>query len=987
VKHLDDSDLLDYIQGRLPPDALARVTAHAESCTACNQQVAEVATVCFQSTHAWRDAERSAALERGPVGQTAALERGPAGQTAALERGPAGQTAPLIVPLPGGDGERLVPGARVDRYIVGSVLGTGGMGVVYAARDPDLGRPVALKLLRTKSAHTTGALQQRLLREAQAMARLSHPNVVSIYDVGLSGNQIFIAMEMIEGGTLRAWLKDKNPDWRAILAAYRQAGEALMAAHAMGIVHRDFKPDNVLIDGNQRVRVADFGLARSSGGSDEADAEVDAATQSPAIAAFDSDGKLTRTGAFIGTPAYMAPEQYLGTRAEAAADQFSFCTSLYEALWKQLPFAGKTILELGRSVVTGEVRRPPRKGPPLWIYRVLARGLHPDPSKRHGSMAELLAALDRDPARARRRWIAGAALLSVVAAVGLVALRQSRANLCGGAAQKLAGIWDAPQREQAHAAFRKSKKPFAEDTFATVTGALDRYVASWSSMFGDACAATRVRGEQSEEVMELRMECLDRRREEVRAVADLLVHADDKMVLHGADAALNLTSLDECRNADALRQVIRPPRDVAARTRVDALREELAKAKARINAGQYPEGRTLAETVVGEALPLGYAPLLGEALYWRGAAELRMGDVKPAATTLLAAANSADAGRDDHVRLTALTSLVYAQGERLRRYTEADTSAALARAALARWGRDDSMESELDDYEALLRRHQGRLKEALELAQHGLELRQKLPHGNEQLIAVSLLNLGEIYREMGNNAQALENAKQALAIDVKRLGALHPDTLKAQQNLGVGLYLAGDLPGAAAAVEKAAAGREALFGPDSQLVAQSLNSLGYVQLRMKQLGRAQPTLEKALAIQLRKDPDAGPVSDTEASLVELYLALGQPDTALPHAQHALAIRQHDGMDTPDLAEALMLLGRVQLAQHQERAAQATLMRALAILEKRAAVVDPEWLPRTRLALADAVVASDRPRARALADQARAFAPLRAEADAWLAAHR
>jgi serine/threonine protein kinase len=224
------------------------------------------------------------------------------------------------------------------------------------------------------------------------MARLSHPNVAAVYEVGLAGDQVFIAMELVDGRTLRRWIAEEKPDQRAIVAAYRQAGQALAAAHAMGIVHRDFKPDNPLIDKNGRVRVLDFGLARASG--DEAPQSTSTGDEATGISA-----KLTRTGALIGTPRYMAPEQHLGEPAGAAADQFSFCVSLYEALWDERPFEGSTVTELGRSVVAGQVRDPRNGSAPRWLYQVLAKGLRPDLAARYPSMDALLAALDRDPCK------------------------------------------------------------------------------------------------------------------------------------------------------------------------------------------------------------------------------------------------------------------------------------------------------------------------------------------------------------------------------------------------------------------------------------------------------------------------------------------------------------------------------------------------------------------------------------------------------------
>src|SRR5258707_610263 len=236
------------------------------------------------------------------------------------------------------------------------------MGVVYAAYDPELDRKVAVKLLRAEADTKSNAraAQARLLREAQAMARLSHPNVISVHDVGALGTQVFIAMEFVEGKTLTRWLKEKPLTPREIVQTFLQAGKGLAAAHAAGLVHRDFKPDNVLIGNDGRIKVLDFGLARAV-----EDVVGDAPTLPPQVVASglstprQLEARLTRSGAFLGTPAYMAPEQLLGKTIDARADQFSFCVALYEALYGERPFAANSIEEVASAVVESKIRPPP----------------------------------------------------------------------------------------------------------------------------------------------------------------------------------------------------------------------------------------------------------------------------------------------------------------------------------------------------------------------------------------------------------------------------------------------------------------------------------------------------------------------------------------------------------------------------------------------------------------------------------------------------
>jgi hypothetical protein len=305
----------------------------------------------------------------------------------------------------------LAPETRVGRYVVKRCLGEGAMGTVYEAVDPDLDRHVALKLLRDR--HDTEDLQARLLHEAKAMARVSHPEVVGVYDIGTFGDQIFLAMELVRGGTVREWLQRTRPSWRDSLGVFMRAGRGLAAAHAAGLVHRDFKPENVLIGDDGRVRVSDFGLARVA--QESAAASLRGGAAAPAVSAW-----RTRTGAMLGTPAYMAPEQWRGDVAGPAADQFSFCVALHEALFGERPFAGDTIKDLHPNVLCGRMRGPPPGvRVPAWVRAAIVRGLQTTPEARHPSMDALLAALER-PSRSGA-FALGIGVAMVLAAGGVVA--------------------------------------------------------------------------------------------------------------------------------------------------------------------------------------------------------------------------------------------------------------------------------------------------------------------------------------------------------------------------------------------------------------------------------------------------------------------------------------------------------------------------------------------------------------------------------------
>jgi hypothetical protein len=310
--------------------------------------------------------------------------------------------------------DRLPPGTRVGRYAVGDVLGAGGMGVVYAATDPELGRAVAVKLVRGDIARGMKAARRRMVREAQAMARVSHPNVIAVHDAGTFGGDVFIAMELVRGQSLRAWLASGVRSVGDILTAYLAAGRGLAAAHAAGLVHRDFKPDNVLVGDDGRVRVTDFGLAHTDG--DDL-SSLDGNTISGDLLP-DDPVDLTMTGAIIGTPPYMAPEQHDGGLVDARSDQFAFCIALYEALYGERPFPGRTRDDIAKAVRSGRIAPPPAGARvPGSLRAILLRGLSLRPGDRFPTMDSLLRALGRDRGRLPRRVAAVAAIALLVVGV------------------------------------------------------------------------------------------------------------------------------------------------------------------------------------------------------------------------------------------------------------------------------------------------------------------------------------------------------------------------------------------------------------------------------------------------------------------------------------------------------------------------------------------------------------------------------------------
>jgi tetratricopeptide (TPR) repeat protein/predicted Ser/Thr protein kinase len=530
----------------------------------------------------------------------------------------------LIAALFGG------PTAPVElgRFVILARLGAGGMGVVYSAYDPELDRRVALKLLLSGSGDTTERAHIRLQREAQALARLTHPNVVPVYDVGVLDGRVFIVMELVHGQTLRQWASAKERSWREILDVYLQAGDGLAAAHAVGLVHRDFKPDNALLGKDGRVRVADFGLVRGDEGSPEKpDAELDEAWRyAGASASNELDVPLTSTGALVGTPAYMSPEQFTSAQVGPATDQFSFCVSLYEALYGERPFAGSNLDELTAAVRAGQVREPARSSSvPGWVHAVVLRGLAVDPRERFPSMAELVAALRRDPARARRRWLAVLAASAMTALMLLALLRPvpGVAEACRGAADELAGIWDVERRAAVEKVILGTGQPYARESWPLVAAGLDEYAAEWLSMHEEACVAHES-ARQSTALFDRRTACLERRRRALASALDVLAETDATSVHKAVEVIEKLPPIAFCANVEALLAEVLPPEDPEIARQVSALRDRLARAKALSDAGRFAQALEIATATVSQAENTGYRPVLAESLLLQGRASLEM---------------------------------------------------------------------------------------------------------------------------------------------------------------------------------------------------------------------------------------------------------------------------------------------------------------------------------------------------------------------------
>jgi serine/threonine protein kinase len=817
-------------------------------------------------------------------------------------------------PIPDSVPATLTRGAAIGRYIVLALVGRGGMGEVYAAYDPELDRKVAVKLLRVKPGNGVSLAEgrQRTLREAQAIARLSHSNVVVVYDVGTFEDKVFIAMEYVEGNTVTYWLQAKQRGWQEILKVFVAAGSGLAAAHEKGLVHRDFKTDNVMIDRHGQVRVMDFGLARQAEKTgagepaprptpafalkvvtstikapktDDADTktlmlkpESDAMPRTlsgPSSGVFDS--RLTRTGAMMGTPAYMAPEQFLGTPTDARSDQFSFCIALYEALYGERPFEGNTMSSLTANVVQGNIREAPATSKvPLWIRRVLLRGLKPRAKDRWASMEDLIAALGKNPTVSRRRWalaVGGAAVFVGVLTGGRHFLLDRR-PVCGGGPDKLVGIWDLPQpgsplsarHDQIRKSFMQTGKSYAPDVFATVSRALTGYAHNWANMYKDACEATNIRGEQSAEVLDLRMSCLQERLGGLRALTDVFSEASQETVENAVSAANALESLDRCADVPLLRAVVRPPEDPALKARVEALREEIADLKARFDSGKWKETLKVAPTLIEKARKVGYMPLVAEGLLLEGSILVKASDPATAEKVIAESFWLADASRHDEVRAEAAAKLVFVVGYQQGHFADAERWAVAARSVLQRLGGHELLQAWLLNDLGCVYDLRGDKELAVEALKEGLALKERALGHDHPDVGVSEGNLGLSLKELGRNEEALIHIDRAIALVSKGLGAGHPDLATDLSNRGEILNALGRYREARESFEKACEIWERELGTENLNLGYALTGIGLGHLAEGNAAAALVPLERAHKIRFAHETEPSRRAETSFAL-------------------------------------------------------------------------------------------------------------------------
>lgn len=810
MTHPDDSALAEYAQGDLSGDALLATEGHLGQCTDCRGLVAQLIKVLEPSA------------SHGPH-----------------------------------------KGLVVGRYVVLDAVGAGALGEVFSAWDSTLERTVALKwLYPSVGGRDRESLRTRLVAEARALAKVQHPNVVAVHDVlGHEGADV-IVMELVQHAKSLRQAMQTPEAWRLTVQRFLQAASGLAAAHDAQVIHRDFKPDNVLIDGNGRVVVVDFGLARQS------DVELMA---SPIA---------SKRSTLSGTPAYLSPERWQGRAADVASDQFSFCVSLYECVAGRLPFEARDL-----EARVAEVRAGPAPLGATGVNRrvelAIRRGLSFEPSARWPSMAALRDELQSALEAPRRRQTVVVGGVVTVVALGLFGLSvtQSRAR-CDAADAPVKAVWTKARAETVRAAFLATKHPAAEVLSTKVVQALSDSADALAAMRTKACRATAFEGE-SDALLTLRHTCTSRRLSDLDALVKGLETTDGKGVERAIVAIESLAPASECFDPATL-TAVEPMPGGAARAAVEAVVPRVSAVRAARLLGKTKDSVALAETVADEARRAGWRPLISDALLEWGAGLERLSKYDDARVKMVEGLELAVSANDARQAFAAAVALAYVDGVDRQKAESGATWVTLGRALLGpAQVRGSSEAIRLGNVEAVMAMRADKAADAVTL----LTALEKDLSSIGMLRTVNgarlITNLSAALRESGHAAEGVDTAKRSLALMEELLSPNHPDVAAAVNNLGSALADLERLDEAEPYFRRSIAVREALFGPDALALATPHYNLGELALRrgdgktaLEEYGRSRAIIEKA------RGPDDDDVWDAKMGEALARGLLGQHEESV-----------------------------------------------------------------------------------------------------------
>ncbi len=819
------------------------------------------------------DFDRDAALHH--VDECAAC-RGLLARSVLTER-PAGAT-----PLPG-----MV---WAGRYVIAAPLGRGAMGEVYRAWDVKLERHVALKVLAVGRWGDEVAMA-RLIRESKAMARLSHPHAVTVYDSGEYGGRPFVAMELVHGQTMERWAIDRP--WRDLVRAYADVADALAAAHRAGLIHRDVKPANILVGDDAVARVSDFGLAHMPTDALPVDSDLPSS----------EDISLTATGAIVGTPAFMAPEQLARAAIDARADVFSLCAALYHSCFGVVPFAAHTIAEVCAAQAAGRIQDPPRRSSiPQRVRATIIRGLAADPRERYSDMAELRDALVR--LLQRRRWplvATAATLATTVAGVAAATLREMPPACETPAA--IDEVWS-PQRREALA------QALADDPYlhARIDAAATRYVDAWRTTHAETCSAEVPATGERDAVLA----CLRNGARQLLGVVDAITRVDDRARSEALLALAQARSPAECTDPNDAALYQPQPVEPELQRRAASIRDDVAVARGLWLAARHDVAREQLRDTLRSAESTGYRPLMAEV--WHAIAEMEFAAerFREAFDADQSAIDLATAGGHDVLAMQAWTQLI-STADRLGDVDRVQEYDRRAEAALARVG-DNAGSLEVRLLHARGIAAIGRADAETARKSFTAELDSPASGVEERLHALG--GLAAVASLTGDHAAAVTKAREVLRLRVADLGPDHPLLATSYINLAIDLLALARFAEAMDEVERGLAVMAANSASESPSAGRLLNLKGVLLL---ELGRRDESLQigrqAAAVLTAALGPNHEATLDARAHVVHILAELGDVDGAI-EAMEALAdawvqLRgdQHPSTATTRMNLAMMLLAR------------------------------------------------------------------------------
>jgi tetratricopeptide (TPR) repeat protein/predicted Ser/Thr protein kinase len=852
----------------------------------------------------------------------------------------------------------LARGEMIGRYMVLECLGTGGMGVIYSAWDPKLDRKVALKVVRQRQGRLSSTRgRARLLREGQALARLRHPNVITVHDVGTHEGQVFVAMEFVEGRTLHErLLQGQRPPVREIMDVFLQIGRGLAAAHRAGLVHRDVKPENVMIGEDGRVLVLDFGIARDDLGPDSeihepepehADAEQDEPDIEPGGVPYEIPqdhtplAALTRFGTIVGTPAYMSPEQHRGLRVDARSDQFSFCVAMWEALNGEKPYGEGTRQKLLARMRLGHVRAFRNREVARRVSGALRRGLAWNPDDRHGSMETLLEALNpRGRALEPRMWwglvmgSVGGLVIGVAATVmslGTDTAPAAEAPSCARAGLELAEVWSPERSGAIERAFVATGLERAAPSWVRVHEHLDAWARRWVAAREQACAAHFVDHRDSVSIHDQRVACLEQQRARFVELLAVIEHPDAALIDGAVAAAVDLPAPEQCADAQHLRelqQAMPEPESPAARQRLAELHREIEQLELRVESGRWREDIEHSRQLVAAAREAKHPPLLAHALlvhaaYLDHADTLAESDQE---LMLLEAAGLAAIAGDPQTQAHALIEAARRIGAS-GRHDEAMRWLAFAEAVASTTTTRAASSVEIADARASIAAASGQLEHARELLRAAVTQLESI--GDPALALPGILvQLALVDTALGDEREAVQLLRRALVLDEHAHGPTHVRVAAIRHELARVLERRGEQQAALGEYQRALTIYEHVHGPGRE-TAQLRIGIGTALARTGHCADAWAPLTRAI-VEARSDAPGSLLLASSLEALARACDFSHAE-AVPHASEAVALRERlQGATHPELGDALAIEALSLVAADQGEQALVEIERAISL---------------------------------------------------------